>query len=275
MECTQTTSFRVVIASILLGSGVLCVIFWRELLFLFLTFALFIDELGPVLGPATLMFLMFLTSFPLPGCGSLVIASGFIYGLWGFLYSYVATTFGAITCFLVARFWFQDKTQKLLSRHFPRLHIFDTVIREGGLRDFLLVRLAPLPFGASNALFGALQVQTHHFVIATAVVNLKELLYVLIGSSAHDLADLLQGGKSGSGSTHAQVAVLVIGLSSSIAAFLVISLKAKQALDRISSPGCNNSIRDEKDAQSDAHEIESVQLKQLLPGEQADSDEEW
>eukprot|EP00835_Amoeboradix_gromovi_P001874 NODE_95_length_21460_cov_0.300220.p13 type:complete len:184 gc:universal NODE_95_length_21460_cov_0.300220:4481-5032(+) len=115
----------------------------KEVIFLLTTFRQWLRE--HPLGPILVFLLIAITAFPpTPGYSTLVIFTGYVYGMYGWFLASSAAVFGASTVFLITRKFKIGFTMD------PRWMITAKVIEKKGLWFVLLLRLAPSPFNLSN-----------------------------------------------------------------------------------------------------------------------------
>jgi uncharacterized membrane protein YdjX (TVP38/TMEM64 family) len=113
----------------------------------------------------------------------LVLASGWLFGMWGVPVSMTAAVCSAATSFGVARMLGRGAAaQWLLSR--PRARALADLARDGGLATVALLRVSPLlPFTASNAVLGLTGLSLRDLVLGTFLGMAPGMaLYVWAGS---------------------------------------------------------------------------------------------
>ena len=145
-------------------------------------------------GGVYLLTLCFLPIVPL------MLAAGWVYGLWGAAIGLAAAVGSAATAFGVARFFGRTAAaQELLQR--PRTRALAELAEQGGVLTVVLVRISPiLPFTPSNAVLGLTGLRLRDLVAGTALgMAPGALLYAWAGSllpSAEAIArgEGLQGG---------------------------------------------------------------------------------
>jgi uncharacterized membrane protein YdjX (TVP38/TMEM64 family) len=124
-----------------------------------------------------LLTLLFLPIVPL------VLAAGWVYGLWGAAIGLVPAVASAATAFSVARFFGRSAAaQALLQR--PRTRALAELAEQGGVFTVILIRVSPvLPYTPSNAVMGLTAMRLRDLVIGTAVgMAPGTLLYAWAGS---------------------------------------------------------------------------------------------
>lgn len=89
---------------------------------------------------------------PLIGGSTTLTVCGFAYGANSFLFVAPAACIGAGSAFLVLRYFFRDRVRKFTQKQ-EKWRALEAVIAAKGLPLIILIRLAPLPWTYSNALF--------------------------------------------------------------------------------------------------------------------------
>jgi uncharacterized membrane protein YdjX (TVP38/TMEM64 family) len=133
-----------------------------------------------VLATFASIYLLILLLFPVI---PLIVACGWLYGLWGAIISLAAAAASAATSFSIARALGRAAAaQALLER--PKMRALADLAAEGGLVTVALVRLSPiLPYTPSNAVLGLTPLRLRHLVIGTAIgMAPGTLLYSWAGS---------------------------------------------------------------------------------------------
>ena len=129
-------------------------------------------------GPVLVFILICITAVPpAPGYSTLVIFTGFVYGMKGWFLAASAAVFGACTVFTVTR---KFKIGFTMDRNWLTIA---KVIEKKGLWFVLLLRLAPSPFNLSNVIFAVTKVKFSIFATATALSTIKLLMHVYLGNS--------------------------------------------------------------------------------------------
>ncbi|HEY2250416.1 MAG TPA: TVP38/TMEM64 family protein [Planctomycetaceae bacterium] len=151
----------------------------------------------------------------------------------------IGSTLGAAAAFLcgrtVARQWIEGK----LAGN-PRFRAIDAAVGEQGFKVVLLTRLSPVfPFNLLNYAFGLTRVSFRDYVVASWMGMLPgTMLYVYLGSTAGQLADVLAGtvGKSSGIKSPAQQVFFYAGLAATVVVTVLITRIARRALAKMSSP---------------------------------------
>jgi len=194
-----------------------------------------LDRIGGWAAPLFIVADMLVVVFVLPGV-ILTLGAGFLFGvLKGTLYVVIGTTLGATVAFIIARYFFGEKTARFVLTR-SKLKVMDGVVKQEGFKIVLLTRLVPFfPFKLSNYFFGLTKVSLHHFffgvlfgIIPITVNN------VYIGSLAADLSTL---GSRSATKTNAEWAIYGVGFFIAVGAFIYFSHLARKAFANYSSEG--------------------------------------
>lgn len=117
------------------------------------------------------MFLKVITSIPpLIGGSTTLTVCGFAYGVNSFLFVAPAACIGAAFAFLTLRYLFRERVRKFTQKQ-EKWRALEAVIAAKGLPLIILIRLAPLPWTYSNALF-AVSNCSYIFLKLTEIVPL-------------------------------------------------------------------------------------------------------
>jgi len=162
--------------------------------------------------------------------GSLVtLAAGFLFGVAkGSVVVSIGATLGAAAAFLTARYLARDRVEgKIMSN--PRFHAIDRAVGREGFKIVLLTRLAPVfPYNVLNYAFGLTTVSFRRYILASWIGMIPgTLLYVYLGSTAKDLAQIFSGNLKGG---IAQQAIRIFGLAATVLVTLVVTRIARRAL---------------------------------------------
>ena len=132
--------------------------------------------------------LLFLPIIPL------VVACGWLYGVWGALLSLPAAVASASTSFSVARALGRSAAARRLLRS-PRARALAELAAQGGLVTVALVRLSPiLPYTPSNAVLGLTGMRLRDLALGTALgMAPGVILYSWAGSLLPSAEALEQG----------------------------------------------------------------------------------
>jgi uncharacterized membrane protein YdjX (TVP38/TMEM64 family) len=113
------------------------------------------------------------------------VAAGGIYGLVpGFLLTAVSSMAGAVAAFFLSRSLFRPTIERLIAAR-PRLHNFDGLIAQDGLRLVCLLRISPvMPFSVTSYMLGLSSIDLRSYTIGT-LASLPALCgYVFVGTLA-------------------------------------------------------------------------------------------
>lgn len=107
--------------------------------------------------------------------------SSVIFGpILGWIYTFIGENIAASVAFLVARYFGGDQV-----KHFKKLTLLDTELREHGLSTVIFLRLVPLfPFDVVNFGLGLTSLKFRQYVIGTALGVIPGLTaYIFLGAS--------------------------------------------------------------------------------------------
>ncbi|KAI8074450.1 snare associated Golgi protein-domain-containing protein [Gongronella butleri] len=135
-------------------------------------------------GYFLIAFLIFLSAFPpMIGYGTFQTLSGFTFGFAkGFPVSYFGALAGAVSCFVLSRYFLHRHVLSLMNRY-PNLAAVVRAVEKKGFKLFLLIRLSPYPFNLLNVLFAASDISLVHYTLGTAISLIKIALHVYIGAN--------------------------------------------------------------------------------------------
>ena len=162
----------------------------------------------------------------------LIVACGWLYGMWGALISIAAAVASAATSFSIARALAgNEAAQALLER--PRARALAELAAEGGIWTVALVRLSPiLPYTPSNAVLGLTPMRLRDVVLGTAFGMAPGIaLYSGAGSLLPSAESIEQGA-----AVHSWAVWVLLGVA--LAAAAILGAAAAKRLRRTSSgPG--------------------------------------
>jgi uncharacterized membrane protein YdjX (TVP38/TMEM64 family) len=176
----------------------------------------------------------------------LTLGAGFVFGLAkGTVIVSLGSTAGAAAAFLVARSLAHDWVARRIARR-PALVAIGRAVETEGFKIVLLTRLSPVfPFNLLNYAYGVTSVPFRTYVLASWIGMLPgTIMYVYLGSAANSLATVLSGDAPRSAG---QQALFVLGLTATVAVTIVVTRRAKRALNEIVPP---DRQRDEDGPQS-------------------------
>ncbi|WFD31916.1 hypothetical protein MSPP1_002958 [Malassezia sp. CBS 17886] len=142
-----------------------------------------------LLGRALFGLMIFVTTFPpFPLYSTLVVLSGFAFGMWqGFLVSYVAALSGALAVFVLSRTLLRTWMVRLLRQSGGLQRVVRAI--EKRPRLLFLVRLAPYPYNLLNTLLASSSVLTlRTYMTCTALALVKLLVHAGLGASIQSFA---------------------------------------------------------------------------------------
>lgn len=134
---------------------------------------------------------MYLATLLLAPIIPLVLASGWLFGMWGLPVSLAAAVCSAATSFGIARLLGRGVAARWLLER-PRARALADLAHEGGFATVALLRVSPLlPFTLSNAVLGLTELELRHMVLGTLVgLAPGAALYVWAGSLVPSAAAL-------------------------------------------------------------------------------------
>lgn len=136
------------------------------------------------------MTLVFLPIIPL------VVACGWLYGIWGGLLSLLAAVASAATSFSVARALGRNAAARALLQS-PRALALAELAAQGGLVTVALVRLSPiLPYTPSNAVLGLTGMRLRDMALGTALGMAPGIVLYSWAGSLLPSAEAIEGGAS-------------------------------------------------------------------------------
>lgn len=159
----------------------------------------------------------------------LTLAAGFLFGVVaGSLTVSVGSTLGASAAFLVGRYFARDFIERKISGN-PKFAAIDEAVGRQGFKIVLLTRLSPVfPFNMLNYAFGLTRVRFSVYVLASWLGMIPgTVLYVYLGSTAKDLAQVFSGSVEGG---MGQQVFKIIGLLATVAVTIYITHVARAAL---------------------------------------------
>jgi uncharacterized membrane protein YdjX (TVP38/TMEM64 family) len=195
------------------------------------SFLEWVRQIGPW-GPA-LVVLAYILACVLLVPGSLItLGVGFIFGVVeGTLIVSVSSTLGASAAFLLgrtlAREWIQKKVEAS-----PRFRALDEAVKQQGFKIVLLTRLSPvIPFTLLNYSYGLTKISFRDYVLASWIGMLPgTVMYVYLGSTLKDLADLASGNVEGGVATKI---LFWAGLAATVVVTVLITWVARNALRKV------------------------------------------
>lgn len=186
----------------------------------------FIDSLGPW-GPVLFVALYVLACVLLIPGSILTLGAGALFGVVkGTVLVSLGSVLGAVLAFLIGRHFTRNWVEAKL-KAYPRFAAIDQAVSGDGWKIVFLTRLSPLfPFALLNYAFGLTKVSLRDYVTASAIGMLPgTILYVYLGS-------LAAAGATDTGRSPAQWALLIVGLLATIVVTVMITTRARAALNQ-------------------------------------------
>jgi uncharacterized membrane protein YdjX (TVP38/TMEM64 family) len=165
----------------------------------------------------------------------LTLGAGFVFGLAkGTVIVSLGSTAGAAAAFIVARSLVHDWVAHRVARR-PTLVAIGRAVETEGFKIVLLTRLSPIfPFNLLNYAYGLTSVPFRTYLLASWIGMLPgTIMYVYLGSAAHSLATLLSGEVPRS---TGRQALFAIGLAATVAVTIIVTRRARRALNEIVAP---------------------------------------
>lgn len=209
-----------------------------------------IRELGN-LGMFLMGLLIAVSSIPpMIGYGTLNYVSGFIFGLWGFIPSYVGGVSGATMTWLLTRIVLGNDYSETVKKAYPQWGVMERALQKRGLRLLILIRLAPYPYSIMNVLLSTMKsIPLWKFVLATAAALPKLFIHVYLGSTVHDLAELHE-------TTPGKFAMLIIFGTMGLALFLYLGYVVGREMNQHGAEEPVDGVRDDEgDSIVDIHDL--------------------
>ncbi|WFD24448.1 hypothetical protein MEQU1_003150 [Malassezia equina] len=216
--------------------------------------SLYLRGLG-LLGRVLFGCMVFLTTFPpLPLYSTLIVLSGFAFGVWqGFLISYIAALSGAAVVFVLSRTWLRPWMVRLLMHAGPLKRVVRAIERQPRL--LFLVRLAPYPYNLLNTLLASSHVLTlPTYLLCTAVALPKLLVHTSLGASIENFATYQASGTQKQATRADQLRQLAggAGLVLCVALLLYLYSVARDAVDSLDDDS-DDTLDDEEETEPLRH----------------------
>lgn len=231
MTLGLSLKWRIVIGSLLLLAIIGIFFYFQEKVHL-VSFFEWLEGLG---AWAPLLFILaeiVVVVFILPGFGLiLALGGGFMFGvLKGTLYIVIGTTLGAALSFIIARYFFGERTSRLILTH-SKLKLLNDELSRKGWKIVLLINLVPFfPFKLSHYFFGVTGFPLRDLVIGVFFGIMPiTITNAYIGSLASDLSTL---GLRSSSRSQADWVIYGIGLVIMIGVVVYITRLALRALNK-------------------------------------------
>jgi len=184
-----------------------------------------------VWGPVLFVLVYIASTVVLAPAFLLTIAAGALWGLWrGTLLVYLGAVLGASAVFALASPLAQSRLLRWVDRQ-PRFAAARQTIVGQGLWIMFLLRLSPLvPFVFLNYALALGGVRYRDYFLAMVGMLPAIVMYVYYGKVVGDVAMLVSGVRPPRGVAY--YALLVVGLIATIAATMMITRAAKQAIEK-------------------------------------------
>ncbi len=187
-----------------------------------------IEGLGAVGAIAFIALYVVATIVFLPG-SILTLGAGVVFGvIQGSLYVFIGATLGATLAFLMGRYGARGWISKKIEGN-QKFKAIDHAVGQEGFKIVLLTRLSPVfPFNLLNYALGVTQVSLRDYFFGSVGMIPGTILYVYIGSLAHDLT--LVGAADQSINPTVQWAIRIVGFVATVAVTLYVTKVAQRAL---------------------------------------------
>ncbi|KAB5595470.1 hypothetical protein CTheo_1147 [Ceratobasidium theobromae] len=150
---------------------------------------------------------------PLIGGSTALTVCGFAYGDKAFIFVGPAACIGAALAFLSMRYFFREKVRSFTQKN-DKWRALEAVIAAKGLPLIVLIRLAPLPWTYSNALFASIEsVAFWQYMVATILYTPKIFIVIFIASRVAKFSDGQQRGEMDTASKWLNGISIVLGAS--------------------------------------------------------------
>jgi uncharacterized membrane protein YdjX (TVP38/TMEM64 family) len=229
---TRSTLLRLLGLLTLVGGTVAAVVFLPLKDYLS-SFVEWVQDLG-FWGPAVFAVAYALACLFVPA-SLLTLGAGFVFGVvTGTVVVSLASVTGASIAFwlgrTLARGWVENKVAGN-----PRFQAIDRAVAEKGFKIVLLTRLSPVfPFLMLNYAFGLTRVRFRDYFFASWVGMFPgTVLYVYLGSTAREFADIIAGNVQGG---PWQKALYFVGLAVTVVVTVYVTRLARAALKQ-AAPG--------------------------------------
>ncbi|KAF8688405.1 SNARE associated Golgi protein, partial [Rhizoctonia solani] len=126
---------------------------------------------------------------PLVGKSTVITVCGFAYGVKAFSFVAPAACVGAAFTFICLRCFFHERVRRY-TRNKEHWRALEAVVATKGLPLVILIRLAPIPWTYSNALFASIEsVRFWQFMVATVIYTPKLFVMIFIASRVAKFSD--------------------------------------------------------------------------------------
>jgi uncharacterized membrane protein YdjX (TVP38/TMEM64 family) len=178
-------------------------------------------------GPIVFVIIIIIFTSVLVPDTLLSVAAGVLFGLfWGTAITVIGAIITATLNYLVARWLFRVRIEKILTEH-PKLRAIQRLADQDGLRLQLLLRLSPINPVSVSYILGAAGVRYVTFLLATTGLIPSLFVEVYFGHLASHVTKVV-GNVSSHSSMH--TAVTAVGFVVCIAVLIFIVRSATRAL---------------------------------------------
>ncbi|KAF8685237.1 SNARE associated Golgi protein [Rhizoctonia solani] len=166
----------------------------------------------------TFTYIVIVSIPPLVGKSTVITVCGFAYGVKAFSFVAPAACIGAAFTFICLRCFFHERVRRY-TRNKEHWRALEAVVATKGLPLVVLIRLAPIPWTYSNALFASIEsVRFWQFMVATVVYTPKLFVMVFIASRVAKFSDGQQRSEMDSTTKWINGLSIVLGASIAFAA---------------------------------------------------------
>jgi uncharacterized membrane protein YdjX (TVP38/TMEM64 family) len=194
-------------------------------------FAERVRDLGPW-GPVLLAAVYVVAAVLFIPGGLMTLVAGFLFGIAvGTITASLASIAGASVAFGLGRGVAHDWVQRKLAGN-PRFRGIDEAVNRQAFRFVLLIRLSPVfPYVFTNYVLSLTNIRFRDFFWASWIGMLPgTVLYVYLGSTAQNLAELTTGAYRGG---TAQTILFVMGLLATVMVTVFVTRAARSAVGRL------------------------------------------
>jgi uncharacterized membrane protein YdjX (TVP38/TMEM64 family) len=193
-----------------------------------------IQSLGIAGGIAFIGIYTLATILFIPG-SLLTLGAGAVFDvLWGSIYVFIGATLGAISSFILGRYFARDWVAKKIENN-SKFKAIDRAVAQSGFKIVLLTRLSPLfPFNLLNYALGITKVSLKDYSLASIGMIPGKVMYVYLGSLVGSVAKIgLEDATKNPEGDRLQWIIRIIGLVATVSVTLYITKIAKKALETI------------------------------------------
>jgi uncharacterized membrane protein YdjX (TVP38/TMEM64 family) len=191
-----------------------------------------IDSLGIAGGIVFIVIYTLATVLFIPG-SLLTLGAGAVFDvLWGSIYVFIGATLGAISSFIIGRYFARDWVAKKIQNN-SKFKAIDKAVADAGFKIVLLTRLSPVfPFNLLNYALGITQVRLKDYSLASIGMIPGTVMYVYLGSLVGSVAKTCSADATNNPEAERiQWIVRIVGLIATVAVTLYVTKVAKKALE--------------------------------------------